>query len=213
MKTVIVIGGGETHKSRSLYLTFLEDKIKYDPKPKKKEGWKTNLQKELGPDYLVCVPKMPNPLNANYEEWDIYFKKVLRAVLPSGPLTDVVLVGHSLGGLFLLKWLDEHNLYCCGVNARGTVFVATPVVAKGINDEGFGDFVCTDDGYTPFSNYGKVHIFQSEDDEIVQTYNGRVLKALFPDAEEHWFKDRGHFIYDRRIPGLATAIRQTFRRK
>jgi hypothetical protein len=53
-------------------------------------SWKNTLQQNLGEDFQVVAPRMPNQFDARYEEWKIWFEKLI-------PLLndEVVLVGHS----------------------------------------------------------------------------------------------------------------------
>ena len=48
---------------------------------------------------------MPNKGNAVYEEWKMIFEKFALALSP-----DTIYVGHSLGGIFLAKYISENTL-------------------------------------------------------------------------------------------------------
>ncbi len=61
-----------------------------------------HLQKGLGPEYQVLYPIMPDPENPAYEPWKAQLEKELTAL--EG---EAILVGHSLGGSVLLKYLSE----------------------------------------------------------------------------------------------------------
>src|SRR3954471_15685612 len=101
---VIFIHGGETFDSYQEYLSFL-DNLSLDISRLKAKKWKNTLQDKLGVDYSVILPQMPNDLNAKYAEWKIYFDKFLPYIKDN-----VILIGHSLGGIFLAKYLSE-NLF------------------------------------------------------------------------------------------------------
>ena len=61
------------------------------------------LEKSLGPDYDVIAPQMPDAAtDPHYIPWRDRMDAELRGL--AGP---VVLVGHSLGGSLLLKYLAE----------------------------------------------------------------------------------------------------------
>jgi hypothetical protein len=47
---------------------------------------------------------MPNPMNARYNEWKILFKKIVLLLDDN-----VILIGHSLGAIFLVKYLSENK--------------------------------------------------------------------------------------------------------
>src|SRR4051812_18846652 len=100
---ILVIHGGDTFETYEEYIRDLK-KSKLDLNQIRKVGWKQNLAKKLGKNFDVLSPKMPNALNARYKEWEIWFEKII-------PLLDknIVLVGHSLGGIFLVKYLSENS--------------------------------------------------------------------------------------------------------
>ncbi|MEW9674116.1 alpha/beta hydrolase [Ammoniphilus sp. 3BR4] len=60
------------------------------------------LQDGLGADYDLLYPIMPDSENPEYEPWKVHLKKELAAVH-----SEVILIGHSLGGAVLLKYLSE----------------------------------------------------------------------------------------------------------
>ena len=103
---IIIIHGGTTYKSHEEYFLALKGlDIKLD-RMKSSKDWKDGLQEKLGEDFTVYIPQMPNKQNAQYEEWKILFEKVVKL------LDDyIVLIGHSMGGIFLAKYLSENNIH------------------------------------------------------------------------------------------------------
>jgi predicted alpha/beta hydrolase family esterase len=63
-----------------------------------------SLETELGPDYAVRYPPMPNEGDPNYPAWKAELFKQFDA-LDEG----AILVGHSLGGSFLIHALAENR--------------------------------------------------------------------------------------------------------
>ena len=120
-KQILVIHGGDSYSTHAKYLRALKnEKIDFDKM--RASGWKDNLQKSLGNKFEVFRPQMPNRENARYTEWKIWFEKIL-------PLMDkdIVLVGHSLGGIFLAKYLSENKIK---KNIRSVFLVAAPFVGR-----------------------------------------------------------------------------------
>ena len=76
------------------------------------------LINELGPNYEVAHPIMPNPEDPDYEPWKKQLDKDLTSL--DG---DVILVGHSLGGAVLLKYLTEKKI---NANVKAMFLCATP---------------------------------------------------------------------------------------
>jgi len=102
-KQVVVIRGGNTFETRKAYVAYLK-RYKLDIQKLKRGDWKDSLNKDLGKTFEVILPRMPNASDARYEEWKIFFNK-LRPFLRSG----VILIGHSLGGTFLAKYLSQNR--------------------------------------------------------------------------------------------------------
>ena len=103
MKTqVLLIHGGMTFKNRKDYIHYIKTR---DVSTKKKVRWSDDyLDNELGKDFQVIKPRMPLVDNAKYEDWEIQFKRYIPLLKDR-----IVLVGVSLGGIFLAKYLSEHK--------------------------------------------------------------------------------------------------------
>lgn len=178
---VLVIHGGDSFDSKEEYLDNLKTKeinlksLKYYP------NWKNALAEDLGEEYEVFVPKMPNNANAQYKEWKLWFERIV-ALLEN----DLILIGHSLGGVFLAKYLSENNL---NKHIKALVLAAAPYQAP----DGLGQFKLKTslqklDRQTP-----KILLVQSEDDLVVPIEEVDMYKEALPKAKMMIFKDRGHF--------------------
>src|SRR3972149_11433312 len=100
---IIVIHGGTTFKSYGDYIYYLKNKeISLDELTLKKD-WKDTLEEKLGKTFEVLFPRMPNRTHARYKEWKIWFERIV-PLLNDG----VFFIGHSLGGIFLVKYLSEY---------------------------------------------------------------------------------------------------------
>jgi uncharacterized protein len=77
-----------------------------------------SLRSALGNDYAMRFPRMPHEDDPDYERWRPILGKelsVLRA--------DSILVGHSLGASFLLKYLTDEKIE---TRLAGIFLIATP---------------------------------------------------------------------------------------
>jgi len=181
-KQVILIHGGSTFDAYKDYLAFLKG-LKIDLNRYKRTKWNDSLRKDLGNRFDVLFPKMPNPMNAKYDEWKILFEKI-------APLLDnnVILIGHSLGAIFLVKYLSENKF---PKNILATLLVSPPYDDEDM-EESLGDFV-------PKSldklnkQGGKIFIYQSKDDKVVPSSHLEKYKKALPNAIIREFKKRGHF--------------------
>ena len=104
-KQVVVIHGGDTFETYEEYLNFLRGyEIDIERYKSDKRDWKPWLRQRLGSDYEVILPIMPNKTNARFDEWKIWFEKFIPFLHDN-----VLLIGHSLGGTFLAKYLSENK--------------------------------------------------------------------------------------------------------
>lgn len=103
MKTqIFLIHGGMTFKSRKDYLHFLKTrKISI----KEKMRWSDNyLKKKLNKNFEIIKPRMPLQDNARYNDWKIHFERHFPKLR-----NNIILIGSSLGGIFLAKYLSENK--------------------------------------------------------------------------------------------------------
>jgi predicted alpha/beta hydrolase family esterase len=82
--------------------------------------WQAKLPKILGNDYKYLAPQMPSPTRPDYNEWTELFEKYLTRVRGE----EVIFVGHSLGGSFLLKYLAGNQIK---YKIAGLFLVAAPL--------------------------------------------------------------------------------------
>lgn len=95
-KQIIILHGGDTFDTQEEYLEFLKGwQIIFEDYRTEKRDWKKGLAEKLGPDFETIMPNMPNKINAKYFEWKIWFKKFIPHFN-----SEVILIGHSLGGTF-----------------------------------------------------------------------------------------------------------------
>src|SRR3990167_4103622 len=101
---VLVIHGGMTFKSEKDILNYIlkERSVSVGNKVRWSQG---TLQKSLGQKFQVTNPRMPLQDYAKYNHWKSYFERYL-------PLLgkNFILIGESLGAIFLAKYLSEHSL-------------------------------------------------------------------------------------------------------
>lgn len=194
-KQILVIHGGNAFNSYDEYRAFLKarefilDSLDY-------RDWKKRLGEVLGNEYQVIAPSMPNGQNAKYAEWKIWFEKILPFVED-----EVVLVGHSLGGIFLAKYLSENDF---PKKILGTFLVAAPYNTA--TQHPLADFLLSEDLSKLGAQGGKVFLYHSTDDTIVPFDNYLKYKDHLPDAQGETFQDRGH-IHAEQFPELVDDIK------
>lgn len=181
---VVVIHGGDTFDNHKEYLKFLKsfkiDSLDYF----RSGGWKEKLPEVLGSKYEVIYPSMPCKINAKYAEWKIWFEKILSLLNK-----EIILVGHSIGGIFLTKYLAENK-----VNKKilGTFLVAAPFDDKDGTDS-LADFLLPKT-LKKFSDQSDlIYLYHSIDDSIVPFTDLQKYQDALDSSQAVIFKDRGHF--------------------
>jgi hypothetical protein len=195
-KQVVIIGGGTTFDTYDQYISYLKEKSVNADKFKSRVDWKDKLEDELGNDFEIFYPKMPNSTNARYKEWGIWFDRMVPFLQD-----EVVLIGHSLGGIFLAKYLSENTL---PVKIGATFLVAAPFDDE--DGESLTDFSLSQSFEKFKKQCSKIYLLNSEDDPVVPFKESEKYKKEFPEAEAVVFKDRQHFKQES-LPEIVTLIR------
>ena len=186
-KQVIVIHGGTSFKTYEDYISYLENKEIDIAKLRPRKEWKDSLSVELGDGYDILLPRMPNGTNARYKEWEIWFGNITKVLNDK-----VVLIGHSLGGIFLTKYLAE-NIFPKKIIA--TILVAAPFDdAEGADGkESLVDFTLPSSLAKFAMQCDKIYLLHSQDDPVVPFAQLEKYKNSLPNAKAIIFKDREHF--------------------
>ncbi|NCU39062.1 hypothetical protein EOL96_08590 [Candidatus Saccharibacteria bacterium] len=195
MKQLLIIHGGHTFSDYSTYRKYLSEKTLDYYKLTHPIRWKERLTEEL-PGFDVLLPSMPNSDNAVYDEWAIQFEKLL-ALLND----DAQILGHSLGAMFVAKYLN--------INRLSKPVQRLILVSAAYNDvagEEIGEFGVGSAVDLPQSAK-EIHLFHSEDDPVVPFSELAKFQNDLPYAIAHVFSDRGHFI-DETFPEIAQLIKQ-----
>ncbi|KND52079.1 MAG: hypothetical protein AB202_04070 [Parcubacteria bacterium C7867-007] len=195
-KQIFVIHGGHARDSYEDYLKHLKEKeVDLEYLRNKSKSWKRELGDTLGTEYEVYNPQMPNAENAKYLEWKIWFEKFIPYLAD-----DIILIGHSLGGIFLAKYLSENDF---PKKIKATFLVAAPYNTP--TEHPRADFNIL----TPLTKLeeqgGKIFIYHSKDDQVVPYSNFEHYQADLPNAHLQIFESAGHF-NDEKLPEIISDI-------
>jgi len=181
---ILLIHGGDTYGTYNEYITSLKSMIIESLESLTKKGWKDTLQEKLGEDYEVITPKMPNKNNAKYLEWKLWFEKIV-------PLLNerVILVGHSLGGIFLAKYLSENTFPKTIV---ATFLIAAPYDSSN-QEYSLADFILGQNLKLFEKNCDKIFLYHSQDDYVVPFEDLEEYRLKLPGSSSRIFDNRGHF--------------------
>lgn len=195
-RQVIIINGGSTYDTYGEYMKHLKG-AKFDFGRMTRIRWKDSFAKKLGAKFEVVQPRMPNSENARYAEWAIWFRKIVPFIN-----NGVVLVGHSLGGIFLAKYLASQTL---PKRIKATILIAAPFHDKGLK-ESLGDFTLPKSLRKFSTQGGRILIFHSTDDPSVPLQHAREYSAALKHAVLRIFQHKGHFNQST-FPELVSAIK------
>jgi len=199
-KQVLLIHGGNAYSSYEEYLDGLKkSEFSVESLDSTRSRWNRNLDKLLGDGFEVIMPQMPCKQNARYAEWKIWFEKII-PFLRDG----VVLIGHSLGGIFLAKYLAENDF---PVKIAVVYSVAAPFNEK---DRGIGyslgDFALPESLQKFQEQVGKIFLYHSEDDPTVPIADLEKYAQALPKAEKTVFQNHGHFMQEH-FPEIVEVIK------
>jgi len=196
-KQIIVIHGGGSFSTYEKYIEFLKNQNIDRSRLKPRMDWKDNLQADLGENFDVLMPTMPNKTNANYLEWKIMFDKVLEIVDK-----EIIFIGHSLGALVLVKYLSENQITkdICSLH-----LVSGPFNSDGLDGEDLGRFPLSDNLSKVTSQASKIYIYHSTDDKVVPVSHAtQYAKALDTD-KIRIFNNLGHIKIEH-FPELVSDV-------
>jgi predicted alpha/beta hydrolase family esterase len=132
----------------------------------------SHLSKSLGEGYRVHNPCMPHPENPRYQAW----KMALQSNLPVGG-NKTALVGHSLGGSVIVKYLSEGlvQMPIGGLFLIGAPFWGTKgwTVDEFMFEQGFE---------LKIPAIEKIFIYHSRGDKFVPFSHGKVYTKILPGA-------------------------------
>jgi len=127
------------------------------------EYWFSDVKDYFEPKgFEVVIPELPGNYFPDFNGW-------ISAVTSFLPTIDDIIIGHSLGGATIMKYLEEAK---CPVGH--TILAATPMDSMGFNQ--IDNFFETGfDFATIKKNAGKINLIYEEDDPIVPLEHGKTL--------------------------------------
>lgn len=184
---------------RAIILHGMPDKKEYyDPEgdAPSNRHWIPWLQGKLSQkDILTQTPEMPKPYYPIYQDW----KKVFEQFDID---ENTLLVGHSCGAGFLIRYLSENN-----IKVGKLVLVAPWVNPTDYLDNDFFEFKY--DSQLTLRTKG-IHLIESTDDDEEVVKSIEMIKEKIKDLDITTFSDKGHFTFNdlgtREFPELLDII-------
>ena len=200
-KQIFYIHGGDSFLNNDDFIERLKTRPLWHMEQKGSgevsKKWTASLAEDLGDNYEVIMPPMPNRENARFEEWSIWFERHFE-YLNEG----FILIGCSLGAMFLAKYLTLKKL---PVTPRALILMAGAYELDGFADKDCGDFLIKPEEVS-LEGLREIIIMHSKDDFLVPFEHGEALSRALPQAEFITFEDKNHFLIPE-FPELISKIR------
>lgn len=181
---IFYIHGGMTFKNQEDYLDFLKNrKISIENKIRWSEDY---LREQLKDNFQIIRPRMPLQDNAKYNEWKIHFERYF-SQLEDG----IILMGESLGGIFLAKYLSE-NIFPKKILS---VYLVCPPFDDTLIDEDLaGGFNLNSDLSMIEKNCENINLLFSKDDDCVPVSHAEKFREKLKNANIVIYENKnGHF--------------------
>ena len=156
-----------------------------------------SLRRELGPDYEVRYPVMPNEADPQLAAWGVALESEIAVLHPGA-----IIVGHSLGGTILVNVLAER---APAVELGAIALVAAPFVGqggwKGEDIELRSDLAARLPAGVP------VFLYHGDKDAIAPVAHLALYAAAIPHAHVRRLVDRDHQL-NNDLSEVASDIRE-----
>lgn len=153
------------------------------------------LRKDLGPSYHVRFPVIEDPEAPDYNMW----KTMLDAEMQHTQQA-LILVGHSLGGSMLVKYLSEEKILSPLTSLH---LVAAPM--WGEPDWEMKEFMLKKNFSIHLPPLKKVFLYHSIKDKIVPFSHLALYKAAFPQAQTRELQGSDH-VFDKGLKELTEDL-------
>ncbi len=199
---ILLVHGGMTFKNKKDYLNFLKTRtIRIEPKI----SWTGKyLHKKLGKACDIIKPNMPLKDNAKYEDWKIHFERFI-PYLKNG----CILIGVSLGGIFLAKYLSEHKF----PKKLRAVYLICPPYDNSIKGEDLvGGFKLKSDISLIEKNCKNTVLMFSKTDTVVPVSHAEKYRLKLNNVKIIIYKNKnGHFVIEE-FPEIITMLKEDLKR-
>lgn len=199
MKQIIIIHWWTCFANEENFLEALKTRD-YDPFEERK--WrKDRLINETKNEYQAIKPEMPNKNFASYKAWKIWFEKIF----PYLNKEELIIVAHSLWGIFISKYLTENKF----PKKTKQLHLIAPVYDENDlpdDDNYIWSFLFDTDKLPNIQEQiDQIFLYHSTDDEVVPYSHIEKYKAHLPNAKLTTFTEIGH-INQETFPELLKNI-------
>lgn len=151
------------------------------------------LKSELSQQYRIIAPVIEKPNSPVYDKFRKMFQNSLAKIT-----APVILVGHSLGGSTLLKYLSEEKPK---LSIEALFLVSAPFWKSNMKE-----FQLKEDFQKSLKAIPKIYLYHSKNDVDVPIESLESYEQAFPDAVVHRLAGKEH-IFSKGLPQLISDIR------
>jgi hypothetical protein len=173
-----------TFKSHRDYLDFLKTRKVFI---EEKTSWSNDYLKErLGKSFEIIKPYMPSRENSKYSEWKIHFERFFPFFR-----NNLILIGNSLGGIFLAKYLSENKF----PKKIAAVYLIAPPFENTLSGEKLaGGFKLKKNLSVLEKNTPNLTLCFSQDDNVVPISHAKKYREKLNKAKIKTYSNKhGHF--------------------
>lgn len=195
---IFYIHGGSTFKNKRDYTNFLKNrKISIEKRIKWNEDY---LEKKLGKKFQIIRPRMPLQDNAKYNEWKIHFERHFPHLRDN-----IILIGASLGGIFLAKYLSENKF---PEKILSTYLICPPFDNSLPSEDLVGGFKLKSDLSLIEKNSKNLNLLFSKKDDMIPVSHANKYKEKLKNARIIIYNNiEGHFAISK-FPEIIKMIKR-----
>lgn len=192
-----------TFKNEGDYLRFLKTRT---ISIEKKESWHGDyLDRALGKKFEIIRPRMPLAENAKYRDWKIYFERFIPHLR-----NEAILIGGSLGGIFLAQYLSENKL---PKKIKSVYLICAPFDDTVKGEDLVGGFKLKFDLSLLDKSVKNLYLLFSKDDDVVPVSHAEKYRAKLKNAKIVVYKSKnGHFKISK-FPEIVRMIKNDIKQK
>lgn len=200
---IFMIHGGMTFKNQKDYLYYLKTREIF---LEKKIRWSGDaFDKALGGGFEIIKPNMPLPDNAKYGDWKIHFERYFPYLI-----NNLILIGSSLGGIFLAKYLSENKF---PRKILSTYLICPPFNDTLMGEDLVGGFKLKSDLSSLEKNSKNLYLMFSQDDNVVPVSHAKKYEKKLKNAKFIIYKSKnGHFKISK-FPEIIKMIKNDVKNK
>ncbi len=199
---LFLIHGGMTFNNKKEYINFLKTR---EISIERRIRWADEyLKKELGNQFQIIQPRMPLKDYAQYEEWKIHFERHFPYLKDN-----IILIGGSLGGIFLAKYLSENKF----PKKILSVYLICPPFDNTLSEETLaGGFKLSSDLSLLEKQTKNLYLMFSKDDDVVPISHAEKYRKKLKKAKIIIYESKnGHFEIPE-FPEIITMIKKDIKK-